>query len=663
MFLLSFDDRDPLAAQISAFGWRVSAARRDDKLKTRFLSAHALIAVIDVRDADGRGLHAIQDLTPLSVKGGFAIIALGDETSDSEIAQKCLRSGATHFLDIANPHADLRSAIDFAYRYVENVRGGAEVVQSFHNMFSESDDAWSYSTSDLSKNWVSDHLQRRLPSYDFQLYPITAIYRQFSKRERGRARGAMGRLKDGSAQAAVPHEIDGERVIHHLHQTDDRLYGRIEYLAPENADKDWTDRDILSGLRNSSAARVWIKDRLSSGKQIGLIALGLKNFRTINAAFGRLIGDQLLRVIGQRLMSETNRQNVDECLVSRFDGQNFLISIALENDQSPIADLAEHLLQSVFAPVEINGRNIQMIARAGIALSIDSRDEGLLLRRVSLALAEAIAADAVLLKVNSASDADVALEHQLEEQLAEAIDQGDIVVAFQPQMKVETGQLVGAEALARWDHPEYGLLGAATLFAVAERAGLMAQLSMHIHRRALSEAAQWPDSLSFLRLSINTTAIDLAAPGFVEQILDQVAESGFPRDRLTLEITESELIGDMANSVYKLSQLRERGVRIAIDDFGTGYSSLAYLKELPLDYLKIDSGLTGDIGGSAKDRVVVRSIINMAHSLDLLVIAEGVETEAQLELLAAQNCEYYQGFLRSSPLPPEEFEIFALRSN
>jgi len=188
----------------------------------------------------------------------------------------------------------------------------------------------------------------------------------------------------------------------------------------------------------------------------------------------------------------------------------------------------------------------------------------------------------------------------------------------------------------------------------------METLSKHIITRALAIAADWPESLSFLRIAINVTAGDLADRNFFENMMQNITQSGFSANRITLEITESELIGDMADVVKQLAALREKEVRIAIDDFGTGYSSLAYLKDLPLDYLKI---VTGDISGSSKDQVVVRSIIDMARSLDLSVIAEGVETEAQLETLAQQGCEFFQGFLRSGPLPPEEFEVFALRSN
>ena len=276
---------------------------------------------------------------------------------------------------------------------------------------------------------------------------------------------------------------------------------------------------------------------------------------------------------------------------------------------------------------------------------------------------EATAADALPIKFSSVSEADVHFEELLEIQLAGAMGRGEIVIAFQPQLRVATGQLTGAEALARWEHPEYGLLGASTLFSVAERAGVMESLSTQIHKQALTLAASWPESLGFLSLSLNVTAGDLAAASFDVDILAQVEAAGFEAERLTLEITESELIGNLSASADTLQRLRSAGVRIAIDDFGTGYSSLSYLKQLPVDYLKIDSGLTSDISGSPKDQVVVRSIIDMAHSLNLGVIAEGVETESQLDILIEQECEYFQGFLRSGPLSPDEFEAFALRSN
>jgi len=206
------------------------------------------------------------------------------------------------------------------------------------------------------------------------------------------------------------------------------------------------------------------------------------------------------------------------------------------------------------------------------------------------------------------------------------------------------------EALARWDHPDRGELGPELLFAAAAHARLADTLSAHIQHLAMRIAAGWDAPLSRLRLSINVTAEDVAQPDFAETLLAAAADSGFPRDRLTVEITESGLIAELGEAAGLLATLRAAGCRVAIDDFGTGYSSLAYLKALPLDYLKLDRRLTQDIVGSHRDRVVVRGVIDMARSLDLTVIAEGVETVEQRDALATEGCQLYQGFLCAEPL-------------
>jgi EAL domain-containing protein (putative c-di-GMP-specific phosphodiesterase class I) len=253
--------------------------------------------------------------------------------------------------------------------------------------------------------------------------------------------------------------------------------------------------------------------------------------------------------------------------------------------------------------------------------------------------------------LDSGAQSDSARGDQLEVDLRRALDKDEIEILFQPLVSITTGRIEGAEALARWRHPTFGELGAATLFSVAERSDYMVQLSDHVQRKAVLAAAAWPESLSRLRLSVNITAADIVRPGFASQFLELVEDSGFDVRRLTVEVTESGLIEDLNAAAYLLANLREGGLRVAIDDFGTGYSSLAYLKALPLDYLKIDKRLCEDITGSPRDRVVVRSVIDMARSLGLGVIAEGVETEEQLGLLAEEGCNLYQGFLCSKPVP------------
>ncbi|QPQ55769.1 EAL domain-containing protein [Allosphingosinicella flava] len=239
---------------------------------------------------------------------------------------------------------------------------------------------------------------------------------------------------------------------------------------------------------------------------------------------------------------------------------------------------------------------------------------------------------------------------RLEIDLPMALERGEIQILFQPQIDIASGRIVGAEALARWHHPALGVIGAETLFDAAERSNLHLALSRTIQAKALSEVASWPAHLSDIRVSINITAEDLAAPGFVRNFLALVDGAGVERTCVTVEVTESGLMKDLPAAATLLSQLREAGLHVAIDDFGTGYSSLAYLQALPIDYLKVDKSLSVDIAGSTRDRIVVKSIIDLARSLDLRVVAEGVETEEQLELLAAQGCALSQGYLHSPPI-------------
>ncbi|WP_326524548.1 EAL domain-containing protein [Sphingomonas sp.] len=238
----------------------------------------------------------------------------------------------------------------------------------------------------------------------------------------------------------------------------------------------------------------------------------------------------------------------------------------------------------------------------------------------------------------------------LARELPGALARGEIDVLFQPQVEIASGRIAGVEALARWNHPRLGEVGAEALLAAAAHGGRSGELATHLHRRAFDVAAHWPARLDALRLSVNVGAEDVAAPDFVAAMLERVDASGFSRARLTVEITESGLIENLDAAAATLSALRFAGLRVAIDDFGTGYSSLAYLNSLPVDYLKLDKALTVGIAGSPRDRVVVRGVIDMARSLGMEVIAEGVETAVQRDLLASEGCRYFQGYLCAPPI-------------
>lgn len=241
--------------------------------------------------------------------------------------------------------------------------------------------------------------------------------------------------------------------------------------------------------------------------------------------------------------------------------------------------------------------------------------------------------------------------------LAAAIQRGEIETVFQPQFTLPQDRLIGAEALARWRHPSLGEVGAGPLFALAEEQGLSARLSEHIVDAALAEFARWPDHL---RLSVNLMPEEVEVQGFAESFLARVSASAINPYRLTIEITEEVLLGDLSRAAATLTALRDAGLRIGLDDFGAGFCNFRYLKVLPLDYLKLDRSMIEGIVADERDLAVLRGIVAMGRALGLRVIAEGIETEDQRVIVAAEGCDSYQGFLRAAPMSADRLLALAL---
>jgi len=246
----------------------------------------------------------------------------------------------------------------------------------------------------------------------------------------------------------------------------------------------------------------------------------------------------------------------------------------------------------------------------------------------------------------------------LEADLRAALATDQLAIVFQPQVEISSGRIVGAEALVRWQHPILGQLSAETLLEVAESAEVAVLLGDKIRALALSVAAESHPDLHGLRLSINATAADLAAEGFVDTLIAALEMQRFPPDQLMIEVTEGDLIANLEIAAARLERLRAHGVRIALDDFGTGYSSLAYLRALPLDFVKIDKRLVADFDGDSRDRIVVQSVIEMAHGLGMCVMAEGIENPTQLAMAAAADCDWYQGFHCAPAMTADALAVF-----
>lgn len=410
------------------------------------------------------------------------------------------------------------------------------------------------------------------------------------------------------------------------------------------------------GALSPAAARRWLDRALADGAApVAVLLVALTRFDLVNATYGHAAGDGLLIAARDRIEHVAADLFPGTPVVARMTGAEFLVAARDPDGRAGL--VAERIAAELARPFAVAETPAIVGARIGIAIAAPRDTTNATLRRASEALAEARASDSVTIRRSGSEEPHEVPIEKLAIDLRHALDRDEIEVLFQPQVAIATGRIVGVEALARWDHGRLGVLGAATLFAAAERADLAIALSDRIQYKALKEAFRWPQELSALRLSINLTAADIARPGFADLFLDRIDSSGFPRSRLTVEITESGLIDDLGAAATLLATLRGAGCRVAIDDFGTGYSSLAYLKALPLDYLKIDKRLAQDIEGTPRDRVVVRGVIEMARSLGLAVIAEGVETPEQLDLLAKEGCNYYQGFLCAEALPSEALTI------
>ena len=651
LFILSPGDRDGLSESAQRAGWKAISARRAKDAPQRYLHSEAQVALVDLRNG-GSAAELLAPLVPAMEAGGGALLALIDP-ADEVHAPAIMAAGATHYLIGPPSDAALRGALASAHRLVERIGGGAQDSRRAQRIRRGDALYWEWNRNS-GLITLSDNLMQQLGLSASRIRPATLL-RHLPRTERRGVLASLRAMRRVGRPAALAHALPdrpGMRLVHHLRVVESGVAADVEWLS-EGTEGDAASRDYLTGLRSRHAALDWLDRR--SGLATTILLLSISQFDRMNAAYGQVVGDALLGRIARRI-----ERMVDDVapgsMIARIAGTEFLVGLTGEAAGSDRATfLARQLIGVIGRPFSAGDHLIRLTTRCGIAQSRMEDDATALLRRAGTALADARQAGGEGIRILSAERQSRQVDgDRLETDLRLALDRGEIGIVFQPQYPVDAEKIIGVEALARWNHPHYGPLSAGILFATAERSDYMLPLSAHIQAEALRQAAAWPRALSDLRLSLNVTAADIAQPGFMKSLLGLVDGSGFPRSRLTVEITESGLIEDVASASALLTALRAEGLAVAIDDFGTGYSSLAYLKSLPLDYLKIDSGLSQDITGTARDRIVVRGVIHMAKSLGLKVIAEGVETEQQLALLSREGCDFYQGFLRSAGVPSAE---------
>ncbi|ACU70238.1 diguanylate cyclase/phosphodiesterase [Catenulispora acidiphila DSM 44928] len=393
--------------------------------------------------------------------------------------------------------------------------------------------------------------------------------------------------------------------------------------------------------------------------KIGLFLLDLDRFKEVNDTLGHAAGDELIREVAQRLSAAVRAED----MVARLGGDEFAVLLPGLPDVEAAQQLAQRLLDAVAVPYRLHGFKLDVEASLGIALHPDdARHYDVLLRHADVAMYEAKRSKKGYVRYDPAKDRNSPDRLGLLSDLREALDAGRIEVHYQPQASFQNDRVVGVEALARWRHEARGAIPPETFVKLAESSGLMARLTEYILDVSLRQAAQWWRSGYGVPLSVNVSLRDIESAGFVEMVARKLAQHRVRPEALRLEVAERVLVGDAQSVRATLIGLSKLGIRLSLDNFGTGYASLLTLRRLPFDEIKIDRSFVGGIGFDADDAAIVRSTIDLAHSLGLRVVAEGVEDSATWSTLDDYGCDEAQGWLVSKALPPGEIcALLALR--
>ena len=416
--------------------------------------------------------------------------------------------------------------------------------------------------------------------------------------------------------------------------------------------------DELTGLANRRLFRERLHEAAQRARQeeggLALLLIDLDRFKLLNDSLGHEVADQLLREMAQRLRRTAPEANT----LARLAGDEFAILLDGGTGTAALSRLAERLLVQLRQPVSVLGHELILGASLGISLfSEQAREISVLMSQANLAMQHAKQLGGNTFQFFRDNLQDSTLERlRLETRLRKAVEEGQLDVHYQPKLCLASARPDSVEALVRWHHPEEGMIPPSTFIGLAEECGLIGEIGEFVLRRACLQAAEWSQRGLNLRVSVNLSVHQLRQGDLLDVVRSALADSGLPAAQLELELTESQWLDALDSVLATFRQLREMGVKLSVDDFGTGYSSLSYLKRLPLDSLKIDQSFVRDLTQNSEDAAIIRAIIAMAHSLDLKVVAEGVETIEQRDFLVAQRCDELQGYLIGRPLPAHALE-------
>lgn len=446
---------------------------------------------------------------------------------------------------------------------------------------------------------------------------------------------------------------------HELLETKRRYENHLEEMVEQRtAERDHLAYyDALTGLPN----RALFMDRLIQSitqaqrdrQSLAVLSIAIDRFKKISDTLGHLAGDAILRGVAERLLRCARESGT----AAFWGGDEFTMLLPRISRAEDVVEITQNFQESLQSPFNFDGHELFVTSSVGIGLyPADGEDAPTLLQNAGAALYRAKQQGGNNYQFYRAEMNAQSLKRlELESKLRSALARDEFLIYYQPQV-IANRQVVGAEALVRWRHPELGLISPGEFIPLAEDTGMIVPIGAWVLRTACAQVRRWHDEGLALRIAVNLSPRQFQQKNLIEQVKRALEESGLEPRYLDLEVTESSIMKDAALTIEILRGLKEMGIQISIDDFGTGYSSLSYLKRFPIDVLKIDRSFVRDSSTDAGDAAIVMAIITLAHSLNLKVIAEGVETEEQLRLLRLLRCDEMQGYLFSVPLPADEFQ-------
>jgi diguanylate cyclase (GGDEF)-like protein len=505
--------------------------------------------------------------------------------------------------------------------------------------------------------------RKAVVSNDLQSDPIVVLGEEYAERS-ARSMAILPLIVAGEAVGVIAlyaneSEFFQQDELNLLMELADNIALAIDLMGKQERLEYLAYYDVLTGLANRSLfidrVAQHIRSAVSGGHQLALFLIDLERFKNINDSLGRPAGDALLKQAAEWLA----RNAGDASLVARVDADHFaavLPQLTREGDVPRLLDKMIHAFQE--HPFHLEETVFRLAVKVGVAIfPEDGGTADTLFKNAEAALKKAKSSGDRFLFYAQKMTAMVAGKLTLENQLRQALEKNEFVIYYQPKMNLASGGLTSAEALIRWNDPRTGMVAPSGFIPILEETGLIHDVGRWVLRKAVEDYLRWLSAgLAAVRIAVNVSPLQLRHRDFIAEIKEVIGIDARAPAGLELEITESLIMEDVSHSIASLQAIRAMGVSIAIDDFGTGFSSLSYLSKLPVDTLKIDRSFIVDMTSGPEGLALVSTVINLAHSLRLKVVAEGVETEEQSRLLRLLNCDELQGNLYSKPMPGELFE-------